>query len=130
MADTRSWTHTGSSRWLAVALLALVALALVGQVVFPPAPASAQVKQGEGPKLFAVSGQITSGSYGLYLVDPANGAIVMYEWLPNTRQLRLSAARNFKFDLQLEDYNTTPSPREVQDLVRQANKLNEAKTQD
>ncbi|GAG26028.1 unnamed protein product, partial [marine sediment metagenome] len=31
--------------------------------------------------------------------------------------------RNFLYDLQLDEYNTEPSPNEIKDLVRQSRRL-------
>jgi hypothetical protein len=85
-----------------------------------------------GNTIFAVSAQISSATYGMYLVDPQNGTIALYEVLGGPRQsrLRLLAVRNYKFDLQLDEYNTEPSPREIQDLVRQARRLEAADTRE
>jgi hypothetical protein len=37
------------------------------------------------------------------------------------------AARNYKFDVQLDEYNTEPLPREIQKLVQQHKRLGGAK---
>lgn len=114
------------ARWLIVASLLAAAFGLAAQIAAPVAVAQAPAaQQAAGGGVFAVSAQITSGTYGIYLVDPANGTMALYEWLPSPRQpkLRLLAARNYRFDLQLDEYNTEPSPREIQDLVSQARRL-------
>jgi len=44
------------------------------------------------------------------LVDSGSGTMAIYEWVPDRiagRKLHLVAARNFTFDLQLDDYNNS-----------------------
>ena len=53
----------------------------------------------------------------------------MYQWQAGARKLRLLAARNCTFDLQLDEYNTEPSPNEIQNLVRQGRTLSGAGSQ-
>lgn len=116
-----------SSRWVVVALLTGVTAALATQVLMPAPQAAADVSVGQsGQRIFAVAGEVTQGVYGLYLVDQENGTIGMYQWVPATRKFRLMAARNYRFDLQLDEYNTEPSPREIQNLVIQHRRLESA----
>jgi hypothetical protein len=84
---------------------------------------------GQPQGVFAVAGQITRNSYGVILVDPARHGLVVYEYDPGDRQLRLRAARNYTYDMQLESYNTDPKPGEVAELVRQARRSPSATTQ-
>ena len=72
-----------------------------------------------------VAGQVTSDSYGLYLVDTQSRTICVYQWIPATRKMRLMAARNYGFDLQLDDYNNEKdtSPAEIRKLVEQQRRL-------
>jgi len=81
-----------------------------------------------GKEVFAVGGRITRDTYGIYLIDPDNGTICVYQFLYNPKlkktELHLLAARNFTFDSQLDEYNTTPSPREIRALVEQQTRLN------
>jgi len=79
-------------------------------------------------RVFAVAGQLTKDTYGLYLVDLDNATICMYEWIPQTRKLRLQAARTYLYDSQLDEYNTEISPREVRKLVWQQKRLGEVPT--
>ena len=69
-----------------------------------------------------VAGQITRDTYGLYLVDPASSRICMYQWVPGgaSGKLRLLAARNYTYDLQLDEYNTELSLRETKRIVDEA----------
>jgi len=123
------WRGGGSdaAKWLIVVLLAVIATCLLFEVGFAASAARGQTGQatgaGSGKGTFAVAGQVTPETYGLYLVDPANGTICVYQYLPGTRRLRLMAARTYIFDLQLDQYNTEPPPREIKKLVAQHKRL-------
>ena len=111
-------------QWLTVAILSAFAGAMVTAVVLSPAPAAAQsgVAQAERPGLFAIAGQFSHDNYGIILVDSANSKMAIYEWVADRqgRKLRLAAARNCLYDLQLDDYNNAePLPRDIQALVKQ-----------
>jgi len=117
-------SHYHVTRWLAVAMLAVVAAALLAAVLTTSPTAVAQAPgAAEDEGMLAVAGQISGETYGLYLIDRRSGVITMYEWQPTTRKLRLLAARNITFDLQLDEYNTEPSPSEIQSLVRLGQRL-------
>jgi hypothetical protein len=112
------------ARWLVPVLLVGIATALMIQLLAeaPPARAQTPTSAGRGD-VFAIAGQITGETYGLYLVDLENRTICMYQWLPETRKLRLMASRSFAFDVKLDDYNTEPKPREIKKLTEQARRL-------
>jgi len=64
--------------------------------------------------------QLGPDSYGLYLLDLDAGNIVVYKAIPSTNRLHLMAARNFRNDRFLEDFNSdSPTPKEVQKLIQQ-----------
>lgn len=109
----------GAARWLIVILLAAIATCLlieVGAGVSPVSAAPAEVP--EADSTIVVSGKVTSDSYGMYLVDLKRRTICVYQWLPSSRKFRLMAARNFSYDVQLEDFNNAkPTPREVRELI-------------
>jgi hypothetical protein len=66
------------------------------------------------------SGQYPSDSFGLYLLDLDAGNIVVYKALPDNNRFHLMAARNFRNDRFLEDFNNdSPTPKEVQKLIQQ-----------
>jgi hypothetical protein len=115
--------------WLAVVVLTAAATLgvqslLAGRSVRAQA-GTAGARAGEDG-LFVAAGQITQDSYGLYLVDPRARRICVYQWLPTPRQLRLLAVRNVRYDLQLDEYNTAPLPREIRQLVDEGLSLEEA----
>ena len=124
-AQDRSTGRYRPWQWATVVALSALAGALVSQVVLTGSPAGAQTaSSGKEAGVFALAGQLTRDSYGIFLVDSANGTMAIYEWAPQGRKLHLLAARNFTFDLQLDDYNNSePLPRDVQALVKQQHKL-------
>jgi hypothetical protein len=117
-----------AARWITVALLAVIAGCLLVQLGAGTAPAAAQISSGGKSNVFAVAGQITSDSYGLYLVDVEAQRVSVYQYLPNIRRLQLRAVRNYSFDLRLDEYNTEPLPREIKKLVEQHQPLGEPTT--
>ena len=125
----------GLARAVVVAALALGAAVALVLAAWPSSPARAQSpaewpaeEQPARTGMFAVAGQISPNTYGLYLVDPQRGGLAVYEYVPAERRLHLRAARAFSYDLQLESYNTEPSPGEVADMVNQARRLSETTT--
>lgn len=117
------------ARWLAVFLLGAIAACLIAQLSGTFPAAQAQVSgSSKGPGLLMVAGQLTRDSYGLYLVDPDNSIINVYQWVPETRTLKLLAGRSFLYDRQLDEYNTEPSPRAIKEMVEKARRLGSATT--
>ena len=115
-------------RWLVVALLGVIAACLLIEVGFATSAARGQVTGGGAGKVFAVAGQVTPGTYGLYLLDLETNTICVYQYVSTERQLRLVAARTTVFDRQLDEYNTKPPPRDIRQLVEQHKRLDETKT--
>ena len=105
---------------LLAALAGALSLELVRQA--PVAEAQIYTPNVGGDRLLAMPAQLSEGRHGLFLVDREAGIIAVYEY-SNGRELRLVAARNFTYDLQLDEYNTTPPPSEVQEIVRQGRRL-------
>ncbi len=119
----QSGPHPGAAKWLIVILLSAIATCLVIELGFGVGEARAQASSGRGEGYVVVAGKVTAETYGLYLVDVKHGTITVYQYVSSKRKLRLMAARNFTFDVQLDDYNTEPSPREIQKLVQQHKRL-------
>ncbi len=114
---------------LIAALAAGAALALA-LALWPSTQARAQESAAEGSAtstsdIFAVAGQLSANTYGLYLVDQQRGNMAVYEYVPGERLLHLRAARSFTHDLALESYNTQPLPSEVAKMVNQARRISE-----
>ncbi len=129
MIDQRpSRTMHDASRWLIVFFLGVIAACLLAALGAGIMPAVAQegggsVTAAAGGNLFAVAGQLTRTTYGMYLVDSHNGTLCVYEYEPANKKLYLRAARTVAFDLQLDAYNTEISPQQVKTLVEQNRRL-------
>ncbi len=68
--------------------------------------------------IYMAPAQLGPNSFGLYLMDVDAGTICVYKALPDTSRFRLMAARSFKNDRYLEDYdNEGLLPRDVQKVV-------------
>ena len=101
-----------SSSWL----LAVGALALASSAFAQPVPQQQPIAGGAG--MFMMPAQFAVNVWGCYLMDVDQQTLCAYQYLPGEKQLRLVAARNFKNDRKLGNYNTAnPSPNEVRDLV-------------
>ncbi len=121
-AQTQIPSRRGASAalWMLAALLAVVAAVLLMELGTTPSwaqPASAA----KGPGVLVVAGQVAPDSYGLYILDAETATMAIYQWLPSVKQLKLLAARNYSYDLQLEDYNNDPktTPGEIRKMVEQ-----------
>lgn len=68
--------------------------------------------------IYMAPAQLGPTTYGLYLMDVDAGTICVYKALPDTSRFRLMAARSFKNDRYLEDYdNEGILPRDVQKVI-------------
>jgi len=71
------------------------------------------VSSGGARGLFAFSGQLSKTTYGVYMVDLDAMTTWVYEYLPQKGCLRLAAARTWRYDRYLENYNICDLPPEV-----------------
>jgi hypothetical protein len=74
-----------------------------------------------GAGVFVMPAQLSGNVWGCYLVDVDRSTLCCYQYLPGSRELQFVAARNFRGDTQLANFNTTPSPNEILDLVNKQN---------
>jgi len=122
-SQRRQVYSTPAAVWVVVALLAVIATALVMAIGLDPPAAHAQVSAADRDGVFVVAGKVTPETYGMYLVDTGKHRIAVYQWLPNSRKLRLMAVRNYTYDLRLDEYNTEKLPREIKKLVEESKPL-------
>jgi hypothetical protein len=81
-----------------------------------PAPQTGQLLGARG--LYMMPAQLGPTTFGLYLMDVDSSTICVYKALPDNNHFRLMAARSFKYDRFLEDFNNeTLRPKEVQKIV-------------
>jgi len=116
-------SRDGAAKWLIVILLSAIATCLLLEVGRGTSEALADPSTGQAGHVVAVAAKVTAETYGLYLIDLKHGTISVYQYLTSQRKLRLMAVRNFTFDVQLDEYNTEPPPREIRKLVQQHKRL-------
>ena len=63
-------------------------------------------------------GQFTANTWGCYVMDVDAQTLAAYKWFEGDKNLRLVAARSFRNDRRLHDFNTdSPTPAEVAKLL-------------
>ena len=109
--------------YLNAAAIVLLALGLLGRSESPsflPAALAQQAPQpiAGGAGLFLMPAQLSSSTWGCYVMDVDAQTLVAYQYYPGDRKLRLMAARDFSYDRFLKEFNTDdPSPSDVKNLV-------------
>ncbi len=74
---------------------------------------------GGGAGVFVVPAQFGGNAFGCYLLDIDQQTLVAYQYSATDRALKLVAARSYRFDRRLQNFNTAaPTPREVEQLVQ------------
>jgi hypothetical protein len=88
-----------------------------------------QMPIGGGAGVFLVPGQFSTNTWGCYLMDVDQQTLCAYQFYPADKQLKLIAARYFRYDRKLKNFNTgSPSPDEVSQLVNR--ELDDARVKD
>lgn len=109
--------------WANAVALVLIALALFAKTgnsfpnVISSAMAQNQLPIGGGAGVFIVPAQFNATQYGCYIMDVDAQTICAYVFIPGEYNLQLKAARSFKYDRLLGNFNTSLSPDEVRKLV-------------
>ena len=116
--------------WVIAFLMGVMATVLVFRLDEPNAAYAQNVRAGAAG-IFAFGGQMTPGTYGVWMVNVDTGTIWAYELgAGNPKRLRLVAARSFMYDRYLEEFNTeSPKPHEVEVLVKEQQSRQKAKQQ-
>ena len=70
-----------------------------------------------GGGIFMMPGQFSVNTWGVYVMDIDQQTLCAYQFYPGDKQLRLVAARNFRYDRRLGNFNTTPAPQEIKELL-------------
>jgi len=76
-----------------------------------------------GGGVFIMPAQISSNTWGCYLMDIDSGTLCVYQFFPGDKRLQFIAARNFRHDRRLGNYNTYPPPEEIAELVEKEKRL-------
>lgn len=71
------------------------------------------VTSGGARGVFAFSGQLSKGTYGVYVVDVDAMTLWVYEYLQQKGCLRLAGARTWRYDRYLENHNICDLPPEI-----------------
>jgi hypothetical protein len=124
MPESRRKNPVAIALYVNAALLAMILVSVMTRGSAPTllAPAMAQDPQRQpviagGAGLFIAPAQFSTSTWGCYLMDVDQQTLCAYQYLPGERQLKLVAARNFRYDRRLGNFNTAnPSPMEVKDL--------------
>jgi hypothetical protein len=119
--------RTGANRALLTALWVNAALSAVlivvlcsrggGPTLVAPALGQSPTNIGGGAGIYIMPAQFTATKWGCYLVDVDRQTLAAYEYDLGDSQLTLKAARSFKYDLLLGNYDTFPSPDDIRKLV-------------
>ena len=107
------------------AVLALVGLkwasqsSILGNVPILPAAFAQQQPQpiAGGGALYLMPGQLSASTWGCYVMDVDRQSLMVYQYMPGERMLRLMAGREFTYDRRLRRYNTDPSPDDIKSLT-------------
>jgi hypothetical protein len=123
-------SKTNKALWLVgIGLLANAAVMLFGRgqgsdiildrSAFGQVTSAAQSSQLLGARgIYMMPAQLGPNAYGLYLMDVDSGTICVYKTTPETNHFRLMAARTYKYDRFMEDFNNEPlHPSEVKKIV-------------
>lgn len=106
--------------WLIAGALSVIAVCEMSRAGGAGTMALGQVGSGGGGQrgVFAFSGQLSSGSYGVYMVDVDSMTIWCYEYQKERGCMRLAAARSWKYDRYLEQHNVCDiTPADVERLI-------------
>ena len=122
-ATIQPFLRGSAGRLLVVILLSVIATCLLIQAIGADSSAYAQAGANSSRGIIAVAGQLSQDTYGMYLVDLESGTMSVYQCTPDLKRLRLVASRTFVYDLQLDEFNTEPAPREIKSMVEQHRRL-------
>ena len=112
------------SRWLLLALVgvAVVCVLFIASKSAPPVNAQAKIQTTAENGILAFPVQIERDTYGLAMVDTASQTLWIYELSsrgPVHSRLKLLAARSWRYDRLLQQYNTSePKPQQVKALLQ------------
>ena len=112
--------------YLNAALLAAILVVLLmrsGPGLNSVALAQQQPPIAGGAGVFIMPAQFHSDVWGCYLLDVDAQTICTYEYTPGEHQLRLTSARNYRYDRLLKDFATTPAPWEVEQMVERERQM-------
>ena len=111
--------------WANAALLAVIAVILMnrdgGPSLLPAAYGQNQAPIAGGAGIFVMPAQMQTNVWGAYLLDVDSKTLCAYQFYPGEKKLRLTAARSYRYDTKLENFNTDIPPKEVKALLDRQN---------
>jgi hypothetical protein len=110
---TALWVNAG----LLILLVVAVWMRSSAATLVAPAMGQSPTNIGGGAGIYIMPAQFTATKWGCYMVDVDRQTIAAYEYDLGDSQLTLKAARSFRYDLQLENYDTFPPPGDIKNLV-------------
>jgi hypothetical protein len=113
--------------YLNAAILLAILLTMLGHGRPGVQTAAAQAMADQPPiaggnGIFVMPCQLHPEVWGCYLLDTQRQTLAVYEYRAGQQALVLSAARDFRFDLDLKNYNTFPAWYDIQKAVEEAAK--------
>jgi len=113
--------------YLNAAILLAILLTLLGRGRASVDTAAAQAFPDQPPiaggnGIFVMPCQLHPEVWGCYLLDTQRQTLAVYEYRAGQQALVLSAARDFRSDLDLKNYNTFPAWYDIQKAVEEAAK--------
>ncbi len=131
MADLQSQSCRGPSdhrafgKYILAGIIGALAACLAISVLTPATTlALSELGPASADGVFALQARLGADVYGLYLIDTRNQTILLYRYGGSrSRGLSLLAARSFRYDRQLLDFNSgRPSPDEIRKRIEAASK--------
>jgi len=110
----------------ALVVLGVLCLLFIGSKLGSPANAQAELQTSDDGQILVVPIQLERDSYGLAMVDTVGQTLWIYELNsrgPAHNRLKLLAARSWRYDKLLQQYNTAePKPEQVKILLEDLGK--------
>jgi hypothetical protein len=103
-----------------VLLLANMAVSLSRRAQGVALAQQAPIAGGQG--IYVMPAQIAQNLWGCYLLDVDAGTLCVYQYFPGRKELQLLSSRDYTWDRRLKNFNTSPSPEEVEELVKKQSK--------
>jgi len=123
--NVRGRNPVATALWANAAVLAVIAIVLLNRggapSLLPSAYGQNQAPIAGGAGIFVMPAQMQTNVWGCYLLDVDNKTLCAYQFYPGEKKLRLTAARSYRFDTRLENFNTDIPPKEVKALVERQN---------
>jgi hypothetical protein len=124
-SNTGGRNPVATALWANAALLAVIAIVLLTRggapSLLPAAYGQNQAPIAGGAGIFVMPAQMQINVWGCYLLDVDNKTLCAYQFYPGEKKLRLVAARSYRYDTRLENFNTDIPPKEVKALVERQN---------